>query len=213
LGLNRPGALSADASVAIHVEEYAGFAVATAVAASIAFGLACGLLLLPGWPRLLCANLLLAMASLLFLEAGSRLVGLRFPSLATPASADRALWVYDARKGWFHAAGGVGQAWLGGPDGAHVRINSLGLRGAELAPSRDPGVVRVAVLGDSYVFGIGVDEEHVLSTRLEELLARQLGRRVGRQPRGERILDRSGVPAVRRVGGAAGAEPGALGRV
>jgi GDSL-like Lipase/Acylhydrolase family len=175
---NRSWANSADGSVRIHVAEYAGFAVAAAVAASLAFGLACGLLLLSDWPRLVCANLLVAGASLLVLEGATRLGGLHFPSLDRPPSDDRALWVYDARKGWFHAAGSVGQAWLGGPDAARVRINSLGLRGPEVAPSRQPDVVRVALVGDSYVFGIGVDEEHLLSTHLQELLARRLGRRV-----------------------------------
>jgi GDSL-like Lipase/Acylhydrolase family len=174
---NRSGAMSADTDVRIHVEEYAGIAVASAVAASIGFALTCGLLL-PGWSRIVCANLLVTGASLLVLEGATRLAGLRFPSLARPQSDDRALWVYDAREGWFHAVGSVGQAWLGGPDAGHVRINNLGLRGSEVATPPAAGAVRVAVVGDSYVFGIGVDEEHLFTTRLEQLLAQSLGRRV-----------------------------------
>ena len=56
------------------------------------------------------------------------------------------------------------------PDRALVRINALGLRGPEVAPKR-PGVFRVLVFGDSYAFGVGVDEENVLTSELERLLS------------------------------------------
>jgi hypothetical protein len=104
------------------------------------------------------------------LEIGARLVGLRAPAIprAETVRAHR-LWVYDGTKGWFHAPSSQGEVFLGGPDRGAVRINSLGLRGKESSADR-PEVTRVLVLGDSYVFGIGVDEEHLMTTRLEELL-------------------------------------------
>ncbi len=49
----------------------------------------------------------------------------------------------------------------------HVRINSHGLRGDELAPDADP---RVLLIGDSYTFGQGVDDEHTIAVHLERLL-------------------------------------------
>jgi hypothetical protein len=119
---------------------------------------------------------LLAVASaalvVLLLESGTRALGLHFPAIARPEVPDGGLWVYDRTKGWFHAPGSRGRAFLGGPDAGLVRINALGLRGAEIPRSRPPGLRRVLALGDSYVFGVGVDEEHVFTTRLAQRLAR-----------------------------------------
>ncbi len=122
------------------------------------------------------ATLALAGASilvgLLALELLTRLAGLHFPAIARPEVSDGGLWVYDATKGWFHEPGSRGRAYLGGPDRGDVRINSLGLRGPEPARSKPAGTRRVLVLGDSYVFGVGVDEEHLFTTRLGQRLAR-----------------------------------------
>lgn len=48
-----------------------------------------------------------------------------------------------------------------------LRTNRLGLRGPELATPKTDGVFRVLVLGDSVVFGWGVDDEHTFTRRLE----------------------------------------------
>jgi hypothetical protein len=49
--------------------------------------------------------------------------------------------------------------------GATVRINALGLRGAEVTPVRPPGTTRLLFLGDSVTYGGSyVDEEEVLSS-------------------------------------------------
>ena len=52
-----------------------------------------------------------------------------------------------------------------------VRINSRGLRDVEHSLAKPPGVRRVLVLGDSFTFGYGVEENQ----RFSNLLARQLG--------------------------------------
>jgi hypothetical protein len=108
----------------------------------------------------------------LLLEAGTRSVGLRFPAIEQPGVSDRGLWVYDARKGWFHAPGSHGRTFLGGPDQGDVRINSLGLRGPDVQRRKDAGVFRILVFGDSFVFGVGVSEEHSLTSQLARLLQR-----------------------------------------
>ncbi|MDX1502843.1 MAG: SGNH/GDSL hydrolase family protein [Thermoanaerobaculia bacterium] len=55
--------------------------------------------------------------------------------------------------------------------GARVTTNSLGLRSErELAVPKAPGSYRVAVLGDSQVFGMGVETGETLPAALEELL-------------------------------------------
>ncbi len=50
-----------------------------------------------------------------------------------------------------------------------VRINSIGLRGDDLAPKR-PGELRVLCLGDSLIYGQGVGEDDTLPAALEEAL-------------------------------------------
>lgn len=115
-----------------------------------------------------------ALAALVFfivtVEGGTRLLGFRFPSLKQDRPSDRSLWVYDATKGWFHAPGAKGKSDLGGPDRGAVRINGLGLRGREISRAKRADVRRVLVFGDSFVFGVGVDEEHLFTSHLERLL-------------------------------------------
>jgi hypothetical protein len=106
----------------------------------------------------------------LLVEGVARFTGPRFPAIPRPGTSDRGLWVHDARKGWFHAPGSRGRAFLGGPDPGDVRINALGLRGREVARAKPPGVTRVLAFGDSFVFGVGVSEEHLLTSHLERLL-------------------------------------------
>jgi len=53
-----------------------------------------------------------------------------------------------------------------------VRVNQLGIRGPEIGPSR-PGVRRVLVLGDSFTFGMGVEEQDAFPAQI----AAELGRR------------------------------------
>lgn len=54
-----------------------------------------------------------------------------------------------------------------------VAINSLGMRGPELPPARD-GERRLLVLGDSMVWGYGVEAEQALPARLAAAMAAQL---------------------------------------
>jgi lysophospholipase L1-like esterase len=49
------------------------------------------------------------------------------------------------------------------------RTDSLGLRGPERSTARDPAQVRVAVVGDSVVWGYGIDEEQTIPAWLERL--------------------------------------------
>lgn len=55
-----------------------------------------------------------------------------------------------------------------------VKINSLGLRGEEVAYEKKPGVKRILILGDSYTFGVYVGNEETYSSVLESKL-RQAG--------------------------------------
>ncbi len=60
--------------------------------------------------------------------------------------------------------------------GQRVRINEAGLRGPELG-ERDPSAARVAVVGDSFTFGTGVDLDGTLSAQLQRALT-DAGRKV-----------------------------------
>jgi GDSL-like Lipase/Acylhydrolase family len=107
----------------------------------------------------------------LLLEGGTRLLGIHFPGITRPEQQHGGLWTYDRSKGWFHKTHALGASPLGGPDEASIRTNALGLRGGEVAASKAPGTRRVLVVGDSYVFGVGVDEEHTLPARLQRMLS------------------------------------------
>jgi hypothetical protein len=94
-----------------------------------------------------------------------------FPGITGPEQQHGGLWVYDRTKGWFHKPDAVGSSPLGGPDAASVRTNDLGLRGGPVPATKAPGTKRVVVVGDSYVFGVGLDEEHTLPARLQRMLS------------------------------------------
>jgi lysophospholipase L1-like esterase len=61
--------------------------------------------------------------------------------------------------------------------GVEVRYNEAGLRDRPIAPKADREW-RVLMLGDSLVFGWGVEQERIFSAELEELLAEDLQRPV-----------------------------------
>ena len=58
---------------------------------------------------------------------------------------------------------------LGANPPSEVRINGLGLRGAELPP---PSADEILVLGDSQAFGLGVEEHEAFAARLAQLVKR-----------------------------------------
>lgn len=72
----------------------------------------------------------------------------------------------DARLGW-----ALRPSWSArdeAPDYAiTVRTNALGLRGPEAAARAPAGVERVLVVGDSFAFGYGVEDEQGFARRLE----------------------------------------------
>jgi hypothetical protein len=57
-----------------------------------------------------------------------------------------------------------------------VETNSHGFRSPEYDVEPEPGTVRLALFGDSEVFGVGVDEQDMLNRKMEELLNRSGGR-------------------------------------
>ncbi len=70
-------------------------------------------------------------------------------------------------KGWFHVMND--HVW---------HINSLGLRGCETEKIPSPGTFRIAVLGGSAVFDIGVSDNNTFVHKLQEMLQRQTGKEI-----------------------------------
>jgi lysophospholipase L1-like esterase len=54
-----------------------------------------------------------------------------------------------------------------------ITLNDDGFRSAPIAPVKRPGVVRVACIGDSWTFGMNVNQDQTYPARLEALLRQQ----------------------------------------
>lgn len=102
------------------------------------------------------------LAAVLVAEAAARLL---FPHWAPRTGRVTAFWQPDARYGWAHVPGAAGVFESYGI-GAPVAINAKGFRGPAVPYARTPGKARVVFLGDSYVWGFGVPDEDVFTTRL-----------------------------------------------
>lgn len=120
---------------------------------------------------MLAVNAALLLVLLMAAEGLTRVIGPRFRALPLPRT-DSAMLMYDSILGWRLRPGSAGSMNHGGPDRGEVRINRLGLRGPEPGLGRPPGVRRVVVLGDSFAFGLGVDEPHTFGAQLANLLSR-----------------------------------------
>ena len=79
------------------------------------------------------------------------------------------VYVADPELGVRLAPGATQQVAFGGNPITHVRINRDGFRGDELPP---PGKDDVLVVGDSQVFGLGVEEGEAFSARLAAAIHR-----------------------------------------
>lgn len=107
-------------------------------------------------------------------EGGLRLAALVVPSLAQHQLSElgyRATghrFLYDPLLGWRNIPG-----WRSTTFGKPLSINSLGMRGAEVRKDKPPNKKRILVLGDSYVWGLGVGDEEVFPRVLERGLARR----------------------------------------
>lgn len=117
--------------------------------------------------------LLAAGSTLLAFVAGELSVRLLRPGLvAAPAVAENPFWRHDAGLGWFHRPGQTGA--FGREEFSHqVRINGMGFRDRERDLPRSgaaPAASRVAVLGDSFTWGHGVEDAEIFTRLLEERL-------------------------------------------
>jgi hypothetical protein len=83
-----------------------------------------------------------------------------------PQHAERNFWRYDPLLGWAHRPGQRGA--MHHPDfRIQVAISSQGLRDREYPFERTPGRRRMLVLGDSFAWGFGVEQEEAFSELIE----------------------------------------------
>ncbi len=120
----------------------------------------------------MAASFLLTLA---LAEGALRLLG--YSALYEVYSKPSLFWTEDALLGWRHEAGASG-TYVGPRPWpieyrTEVRINSLGLRGPEIA-ALPPGGFRILVLGDSLVAGFEVEWQETFPVKLEEALGRRL---------------------------------------
>lgn len=81
------------------------------------------------------------------------------------------MWRYHETKGWSLEPNTTGEVSIdGGSEHVTIRINSDGLRSPEPPPIGQGLQPLVVVVGDSFVFGLGVGEDRLLTSVLERLL-------------------------------------------
>lgn len=124
----------------------------------------------------LAAVALATLVCLVILEVGFRLAG--YEPIYRAYSKPELFWRHDSLLGWSQQPGSadtfVGPRPFPVEFRTPVRINSIGLRGDELAPL-PPGGKRVLVLGDSFVAGFEVPEDKTYSAVLQTQLSEALG--------------------------------------
>ena len=76
---------------------------------------------------------------------------------------------YDERRGWALRPGDYSYFDVRAARRVDVALNAQGLRNGPLAPEPRPGVERVTVLGDSFIFGAPLQVEYTIPARLQAL--------------------------------------------
>lgn len=128
---------------------------------------------LPPYTRRLVGPALGVVSLLLFLflaEVVLRALGYQaLCANCTVTSSAAKFWRHDALLGWHHLAGESGvfehREFVN-----RIRINAKGLRDTDYPYERVPGKRRILVLGDSLVFGWGVDQGDAFPKVLEGML-------------------------------------------
>ena len=124
------------------------------------------------WLRRAAENSALVVAAVLMsaalFEFGLRWFGAGFAP--EPVTGDQyEFYRFDPELGWSNAPN-VRAVFARKEFAYDVRINSLGLRGPEIGLTKPAGVRRVAVLGDSYAWGIGARESELFATLIEQAI-------------------------------------------
>lgn len=121
----------------------------------------------PSLTRRLAALGVSAALSLLLLEGASRFVLARYlhrPRIYAPSPVTS-----------FALRPGIEERHTSWEFDVGYRVSPAGYRGPQAAPARSGGPPRLLVVGDSFAFGMGVEEEDTVSARLRDELAPLVG--------------------------------------
>ena len=109
----------------------------------------------------------MSVSFVLALLIGEILIRFLYPQLIGKWSERGSFYAYDSLLGW-----------KGKPNTSenferinfHVKVrnNSLGFRGGEYSYSKTPNTKRILVLGDSYVWGYGVNTDDIFTSIMEK---------------------------------------------
>lgn len=119
------------------------------------------------WLKVVIINLILFAAVLLIAEVFARFT---FDNKFLTEGNQYVFFQFDENLGWRGRPGSSGQFKQGEEFDTYVKINSFGMRDREYARQKPAGVFRVAVLGDSFTWGFGVDNEEIFTEVLEKKL-------------------------------------------
>jgi hypothetical protein len=128
---------------------------------------------LPRWKPLLFASIMLALPAIVTLAAVEWALRRFAPDLAgEPVTSNQYnFYRYDPVLGWSNQPGSKG-VFTRSEFSYDLNINALGLRGPEITEKKPAGTRRIAVLGDSFVWGIGASDEELFTTQLEKKVPR-----------------------------------------
>ena len=105
--------------------------------------------------------------ALLLLEFSLRLIGNEKLRVYKPNPERAIFWQFDNLLGWKHLPGKDGKFILG-ETAIPVKINSSGLRDRFYPYERTDGFFRIVVLGDSFTWGFGVEQDQIFSELIEK---------------------------------------------
>ncbi len=111
--------------------------------------------------------LIAACSFLITLVIAEITVRVLFPDWAPRTPRLVQFWQHDELYGWSHIPSTSGRFKSFGFD-VQVDINAQGFRGPVATPVRDPSKKRVLVIGDSFVWGFGVEQEETFVSRMAE---------------------------------------------
>ena len=124
----------------------------------------------PSLGKRLLFTLVLVAGTLVVLELGLQIVWSPPPRFLGQKLARTGLFVRDTSFGWRMLPNQRLDFTSDWGDKTTITTNSAGFRDNEHEAAGMPGKPRVLLLGDSHAFGYGVDDNEVVSRRLDELL-------------------------------------------
>lgn len=84
-------------------------------------------------------------------------------------------WALPPSQEWYQVYSSNERGYFETGNRITYRTNAAGFRDAEFSQPRLPHTLRIALLGDSFTFGAGVKQEHLVATFLEPLLSQKAG--------------------------------------